>query len=288
MYDPQRCPQCSTLLTDTDVRCPRCGFPLTDEAPDRKSAAPDAVADVQTQPAPAQQPLIVNPKTIDELKTYCAQHGMPLEKMRFFIGEDYQFPKAFGIYREDDRYIVYKNKVSGERSIRYHGPDEAYAVGELFKKLLSECHKRGIYPDGRPPEEKPPVRRGRRSKRHPNDGAYALACVIAVVALIAFCLVIGIRSHARDGYYRHDGSLFYRDSSTWYYFDDYYDDWYVYQYDYDGAEEDFLGRAYDDEYGGYRVNASDTWEDQHESSSSDYDSDYDSWDSSDTDWDSDW
>ncbi len=78
------------------------------------------------------------PQTIEELKAFCAEKGMPLEKMRFFIGENIQEPKAFGIYRdENDRFVVYKNKADGSRAVRYSGPDEAYAVRELYLKLKS-------------------------------------------------------------------------------------------------------------------------------------------------------
>ena len=83
------------------------------------------------------------PQTIEELKAFCAEKGMPLEKMRFFIGENIQEPKAFGIYRdENDRFVVYKNKADGSRAVRYSGPDEAYAVRELYLKLKSEVDLR--------------------------------------------------------------------------------------------------------------------------------------------------
>lgn len=57
---------------------------------------------------------------------------------RFFIGEDYKEPKAFGIYQDGNRFIVYKNKADGSRAIRYDGLDEAYAVNEIYLKLKEE------------------------------------------------------------------------------------------------------------------------------------------------------
>ena len=87
------------------------------------------------------------PKTIQELQEFCDSKGMPLEKMRFFIGKDFREPCAFGIYKDGSWYVVYKNKDNGSRAVRYHGPDEAYAVKEIYLKLLDECHNRGIYPD---------------------------------------------------------------------------------------------------------------------------------------------
>ncbi len=87
------------------------------------------------------------PRTIRELTDFCLSKGMPLERMRFFIGQDYREPRAFGIYQSGDEFIVYKNKSDGSRAIRYRGRDEAYAVSELYEKLLDECHMRGIYPE---------------------------------------------------------------------------------------------------------------------------------------------
>lgn len=87
------------------------------------------------------------PGSISDLKDWCSERGIPLSRMRFFIGEDYRNPCAFGIYRDGERFVVYKNKSSGERIIRYDGPDEGRAVRELFAKLLDECHARGLSPE---------------------------------------------------------------------------------------------------------------------------------------------
>jgi len=83
-----------------------------------------------------------SPKTIDELKTFCYRHQLPLEQMRFFVGENYQGARAFGIYQDYDGYfVVYKNKADGTRAIRYRGIDEAYAVNEIYQKMKSEIQK---------------------------------------------------------------------------------------------------------------------------------------------------
>ena len=64
---------------------------------------------------------------------------MPLEKMRFFIGEDYKGARAFGIFQDGNGdFVVYKNKDNGQRAVRYQGKDEAYAVNEIYQKLKAE------------------------------------------------------------------------------------------------------------------------------------------------------
>ena len=125
------CPYCGGTLRSDQKFCTNCG-----------AENPHFVKDTPRR--------IQHPRTIGELKEYCAERGMPLLRMRFFIGEDRQEPRAFGIYQNGDRFVVYKNKDNGNRAVRYDGPDEAYAVNEIFQKLLTECHNRGIYPDGRP------------------------------------------------------------------------------------------------------------------------------------------
>ena len=130
MASTLKCPFCGGTLLSNEKNCPHCGGENI-----------HYVADTSRR--------IFHPKTIEELKEYCAERGMPLLRMRFFIGQDYREPKAFGIYKAgENRYVVYKNKADGSRAVRYDGPDEAFAVNELFDKLLSECHNRGIYPDG--------------------------------------------------------------------------------------------------------------------------------------------
>ena len=130
MASTSKCSFCGGTVRSDERTCPQCGGQNQNYVPD-----------------PPRK--ILQPKTIEELKEYCAERGMPLLRMRFFIGEDFREARAFGIYKAgENRFVVYKNKSDGSRAVRYDGPDEAYAVRELFEKLLSECHNRGIYPDG--------------------------------------------------------------------------------------------------------------------------------------------
>ena len=198
---------------------------------------------------------------------------MPLERMRFFINEDRDEPRCFGIFHDDvaDCWVVYKNKANGSRAVRYSGPDEAYAANELWMKIQSEIELR------RPKAQMSEAEK-RRAKRN------RLICIGVILALVAGYIIYEIRK-PRQGYYVVDNAVYYCQDTDWYWYDDgswvYYDapggDWYG-----DG----YYGSTYPfDDY-------SDRFENSRyyeEPSSSDNDSDiFDSWDSGDTDWDSDW
>lgn len=110
-----RCTFCDNLMRETDLNCPFCGTP---HDPVRRSA-PGA------------------PQTIYELKNFANTIGISLERLHFHIGENYKGKCAFGIYKDEKtgNYVVYKNKDNGKRAVRYEGPDEAYAVYEIYQKL---------------------------------------------------------------------------------------------------------------------------------------------------------
>lgn len=79
------------------------------------------------------------PKTIDELRSFCLQKGMPLEQMRFFIGEACRESCAFGVYQAaDGRFVVHKNLSDGSCSIRYTGTSEDVAVRLFTQKIGQE------------------------------------------------------------------------------------------------------------------------------------------------------
>ena len=114
------CEFCNEYISDTDENCPHCGA----KNPNYKRASHEI------------------PQTIEELKQWYKDHHLPPEEVtRFFIGKNYKKPKAFGIYEENGRFIVYKNKANGSRAIRYDGADEAYAVNELYLKLKEEISR---------------------------------------------------------------------------------------------------------------------------------------------------
>lgn len=218
------------------------------------------------------------PKTIEELKAFCAEKGMPLEKMRFFIGEDYREARAFGIYRDaDGNYVVYKNKADGSRSVRYQGPDETYAVKELYEKLKSEVE----------------LRRNKQAVSAPVSKKTRNIVLSVMGALMALIVAFGVITMAKEakrpkGYYQYQSQTYYYDSHDWYIYNSLLNSWSQWDVREDWTEEPkdyYLSSKYDDAYGVEDFKESEYY---HESSDSDWDYDYGSWDISDTNWSSDW
>ncbi len=110
-----RCTFCDNLMKETDLNCPFCGTPHD----------------------PVRQASAGGPRTIYELKQFGRKLGISFARLHFHIGENYKGRCAFGIYKDERTgyYVVYKNKDNGKRAIRYNGPDEAYAVNEIYQKL---------------------------------------------------------------------------------------------------------------------------------------------------------
>ena len=262
LANEKTCAYCGTVMGPGDEICPSCGAPNPHHVPGGEAGTR-------------------KPRTIEELRAFCESKGMPLEKMRFFIGINELSPRAFGIYREGDRFIVYKNKSDGSRAVRYDGPDEAYAVNELYLKLLEEHRLRqnGGGSGGT---------RSSGARRRPSRNSTVI--IIAVIVLYFLVqLVVGKLSHRKDGYYRTGDDLYYRYGSSWY-MDSGYDDWVeTDSFPMDDYGSYYAGDDYDDSWGGSDFTESSTWESLKDSDSdSDWDADYDSWDSGDTNWDSDW
>ncbi len=268
MASTSKCPYCGGVVRSDEANCPHCG-----------AANELFVADMPRT--------VFQPKTIEELKEYCAERGMPLLRMRFFIGEDYREARAFGIYRDGRDVVVYKNKADGSRAIRYRGPDEEHAVNEIYLKLLEECHNRGIYPDG-----EPATRSGGSKRKKTSNSRSVLLFVLFWVIFLSVGLLLRGCVHRNDGYYSNgNGRVYYHYGSDWYY--TYDDNAYGYWYEDNSFPEsnysDYsLGDNWDSDWGVSDFKQSSTWDEIQESESSSSSSDYDSWDSSDTDWDSDW
>ena len=213
------------------------------------------------------------PRTIEELRAWYVAHNLPPEDVtRFFIGRDVREPRAFGVYRDGDSFVVYKNKDDGSRAVRYHGPDEAYAVNELYLRLRQEiANQKGLNGEKRPVDKKK-ERRGMIVAL-----AIFLAAMLALLYLDSF--------DPDDGYYNYGDRWYYYGGSSWYI---YADDWIP--YDAEGELEDncddyYVGDSYSDAYDVPDFSLTEYY------STTDSDSSWDSsdsWDSGSTDWSSDW
>ena len=186
--------------------------------------------------------------------------------------------------------MVYKNKSTGERAVRYQGSDEQYAVNELYQRLKAEiADQKGNRPTN-VKQQYVPDNSYKKKKRKKG-------CLIAFIAFVILSILAAIFGNdAPNGYYNYNGTQYYHQNSSWYYYDKEKDDWFPSTEDIDITDKN----AKD-----YQINYSDhvgkdfestSWYDSgsHSDNSSDWDSDSnwdsgsDSWDSGGTDWDSDW
>lgn len=275
------CEYCGQPIADGAEKCPHCG-----------AAAPGAAEKPAANKIPA---------TIEELRAFCAAHRMPLEKMRFFIGEDYRGARAYGIYKDADGCcVVYKNKADGSRAVRYRGTDEKRAVRELYEKLKSETELRrgGSRPQARTVSRSAPYSAPEEPQRRGVADVLRGAWKPIVIALAIVVLFKWGTSGPSRGYYRYQNNAYYYRNNDWYFYNSGVSGW-ERAYDVPEALEENYGDYFESEYydsayawdefyydsGGY-----DSWSSDWDSDYDDYDwdSDYDSWDSSDSDWDSDW
>ena len=297
-----KCEYCDNYIDDTEEVCSFCGAPN----------------------AHMVRSGIGVPKTIEELRAFAESKNLPLQQMRFFLGEDIREPRAFGIYKDEGgNCIVYKNKSDGTRVIRYRGEDEAYAVNELYQKMRTEVTeqkaKRGIYPVKRSVSN-PFGASSARTAETPRAKRKRIFSLLLVLILAAFFVAAIVLPD--NGYYYYE--------NTYYYVEDVGDSWYIYDEvtetwspcakvkeiarnwrDYKIADADgqssqgsttyvdtyyspYYSYGYDYDYGSdYSYSDSwdddsyDSWDDDWDDDDWDWDTSYD-WDSSYTDWDSDW
>lgn len=295
-----KCEYCGSYVESTEENCPNCGA----VNPNHQRNASGV------------------PQTLEELKDFCARHNLPLEQMRFFIGEDYKKPKAFGIYQDaDGNFVVYKNKADGSRAIRYKGTDEAYAVNEIYLKLQSEVQKqkRQLSTGGASKAEQArraahsgnPYNQDRRPKR-PGGIWGSLSdwmkkfLLAAVFFVLVFGPILAFDAMVPDkGYYSYEGSYYYYDYHDWYRFDREQLDWvpadmahtpldrhynhYLIK-DNNGAGSQYTESVDSEYYDAFSASQSVWAEDdssiREDSSGSDSSWDDSDWDDSDWDWDS--
>ena len=181
-----KCDYCGSMIDETSTKCEHCGAPN-----EKLKRVGEGV-----------------PKTIDELKTWYTSHNLPEPEItRFFIGEDYKNPRAFGIYKDDNgKFIVYKNKDDGTRAIRYEGTDEVYAVNELYLKLKEE------------------IQNQKNHNNHNNRNNNSLSImkkviksyiilVLGIIILSFIILIIGAFASKENGYYNYNDTEYYKHNS---------------------------------------------------------------------------
>ena len=262
-----KCDFCGAMIDETSERCPNCGAPLSG----------------------ANRTASEQPKTIEELKAWYTAHHLPPEEItRFFIGKNITEPKAFGIYRDGNGdFVVYKNKSTGERAIRYKGADEKYAVNELYQRLKAEiADQKG----NRPASTQPMSAMDTSYKKQKRKKG----CLIAIIIFVVLALLTAIFGNdAPNGYYKYNGTEYYHQGSKWYYYDQGSNDWYPSNEKIDITDKNAKDYQYYNHQG--KTFEESTWYDSgsHSDDSSwdndsDWDSGSDSWDSGGTDWDSDW
>ena len=265
-----RCEYCNNYIDESEEKCPTCGAPNKD------------FKRVGNQV----------PTTIQELEQWYKDHNLPpYETTRFFIGINYTEPKAFGIYKDENsgKFIVYKNKDTGERKIRYEGKDEKYAVNELYMKLKEEIMN----------QKELNSARGSNISTTAKTGVFAGGATVflTLIVIVVFGVILGIsNSGPKRGYYNINGQEYYYVNRSWYVYSG--DDWIpTSNPQVNGSVGDYYdGYGYDSDSSYSDITSSSVYDSSWESSSSssdDWDSDSswdsgDSWDSGGSDWGSDW
>lgn len=181
-----KCEYCGSYINDYDEKCSNCGAVNLNY---QRAASP-------------------TPQTIEELKQWCQDRNLPPEEItRFFIGKNITEPKAFGIYEEDGLFIVYKNKANGQRTVRYCGKDETYAVNELYLRLKDEILN-----------QKSNNLKQAKYDNYEKSNTRKNSTLVGLVTFIVWCTVIsniffiafsGI-STGKEGYYRVNDAYYYR------------------------------------------------------------------------------
>lgn len=214
----KKCARCGEKIGTNAKFCPHCGAP---------------VAAVQA------------PKTVFELRQFCEDRGMPLEKMRFFLGQDCREAKAFGVFKDDEGdYVVYKNKADGTRVVHYRGADESKAVSELYEKILGEIDLRvksgklaGAAKDkaeykekpvSKPKQEDEDEEEEERPASHaaasasdaPKKRGYGGLIIFGAIVLAFLSLILFGKKSPKTGYYDYAGKYFYCQKGDWFAYDE--------------------------------------------------------------------
>ena len=216
-----KCKYCGREIEDNNIVCPFCGKELEDEKVSKMSE---------------EQKIKFKgtPRTIEELKAwYKSKNLPPYEVTRFFIGQNHVGPKAFGIYQDEDKFVVYKNKADGSRAIRYEGPNQAKAVNELYLKLKQEIANQ---------------KKVNNQKRTQKRLIIGFIVGFSLFALLGFGINAAIDKNdeersrmPNDAYYWYQNTMYYCDGyygPDWWKYDETKGDYYLYQtIEYTGINE---------------------------------------------------
>jgi hypothetical protein len=197
------CEYCGSMFDDTLEVCPACGAPNKNV---RRSTADQ-------------------PTTIEELQAWYASKGLPpYETTRFFIGENYQGAKAFGIYKEEnsDKFVVYKNKADGSRAVRYEGTDEAFAVNEIFMRLKQEIIQQkahNVANSGGNSQGSPAPAQKSSGRRRRKQRWLVTLLGIVIPLLLSIGLICGMDISEKitipdKGYYEYKNEMYYHYSDS--------------------------------------------------------------------------
>lgn len=264
--------------------------------------------------------------SLQEYKDFVALHNIPLDTIRFALGEDKGHePRWFYIYQDrfTGQWVVAKNKNDGSTAERYRGFDEAEACQILFDKMQEEFNKRQYASGSGSGENKYSSQTKKKRKSRANATIIFDKFLIALVIVGSIYILAegyfdrqAAKRRPGQGYYvfqvnYDDGSLwddlYYYLDGDWYYYDDEYNDWYPdsdFDYDDDYVRDYYVGSGYSSLDGYYEGDAwdfddtsyyqnyveesynNDNYDDDDDDSWDSYD--WDDWDSNDSDWDSDW
>lgn len=264
-----KCDFCGAMIDDTETACPNCGAP-NDRINRMVSGTPQTIAELE--------------------QWYKDRNLPPYETTRFFIGINYTGRRAFGIYKDGNEFVVYKNKDDGSRAVRYRGNDEAYAVNELYLKLKQEI----LNQKARNNTNRSYNTGGRISK------SSSKGITLSLIVIMVFSVIAGMLGKSGSAsYYKYNDDVYCYYDDHYYLYDDYSND-YVYTtnvptqiinektaYQFDSSS-DTWNSNYTFENSNYYENNIEPYQ---SSGSSDSDYDWggsDSWDSGGSDWDSDW
>lgn len=276
-----KCDFCDGMYEDTEQFCPNCGAVNSQMKSEADLAANTGKI----------------PQTIEELKAFCESKKLPLNDMRFFLGVDFKEPRAFGIFKDTDgNFVVYKNKADGTRAERYRGPDEAFAVKEIYDKMKSEVDlRRNKYGSSNKTGNTANLSTGGKTKKKGIWDKISTPVICgSIIALIVGISVHIVNKTPNRGYYKYNDTYYYCQSSNdWYYFDPLDAVW-LFADSIDSELYDNYSNYYEDSYysDGYGITDFSNTQYYSEPSNNDDNNDWDfggdNWDAGDTDWDTDW